>query len=167
MGTADMEHTRELSKTVCVHVRTSKDYLQRHNCSSRKLIQIIMEKNLIPAPIDNKNLMEDPFEDEVFGNFYAAPEHRSGATRRHLVGSCKTEDYDAIVDVKWFFGSHSIDIQVIAVSPSEDYETVRDDVFDHYEKIFKSWECDANRDLRVMFKRLLGILTVSFYFETE
>ena len=46
-----------------------------------------MEKNLIPAPIDNKNLMEDPFEDseELFGNFFVGRDHRIGS-KRHFVG---------------------------------------------------------------------------------
>lgn len=124
-----------------------------------------MEK--IYAPIDNKNLMEDPFEDEVFRDFYAAPDHRTGSKRRHLIGSVETENYDAIVDVKWFYGGHSIDIQVIAIQPTEDIEDVRREVFDHYEKIFKAWQCEDNEGLVVETKCVLGILTVSFYFVTD
>ena len=123
-----------------------------------------MEK--IYAPIDNKNLMEDPFEDDVFRDFYAAPEHRKGK-RRHLIGHVKTENYDAFVDVKWNYGDASIDIQVIAIQSSEDYELVRDEVFDHYEKVFKEWECEENENLRVGFNRVLGILNVSFWWEVD
>lgn len=125
----------------------------------------------IYAPIDNKNLLEDPFEDEVFKDFYAAPDHRvMGGKRRHLIGrKTVTDKYgmyygDGIVDVKWCYGDHSIDIQVLAVPGTEDYETVRDAIFDDYEREFKSWMCEDNPGLLVETKRVLGILTVSFYF---
>lgn len=124
-----------------------------------------MEK--IYAPIDNKNLMEDAFEDDVFANFYWAPEHRTGSKRRHMVGMVKTENYDAMVDVKWCWGEHSIDIQVIGIQPAEDIDEVRREVFYHYEQLFKAWQCDDNPDLVVETKRVLGILTVSFYFYVE
>lgn len=124
-----------------------------------------MEK--IYAPIDNKNLMEDGFEDEVFRDFYWAPDHRAGSKRRHLIGSVKTENYDAMVDVKWSFGGHSVDIQVIAIQPTEDKDLVEQEVFDHYEQVFKAWQCEDNEGLVVETKRVLGILTVSFYFECD
>lgn len=124
-----------------------------------------MEK--IYAPIDNKNLMEDPFEDEVFRDFYWAPDHRTGSKRRHLIGSVKTENYDAMVDVRWCWGDHSIDIQVIAIQPTEDIDEVRREVFNYYEQLFRSWQCQDNESLVVETKSVLGILTVSFYFEVE
>ncbi len=134
-----------------------------------------MEKELIIAPIDNKNLMEDPFEDEVFGNFYAAPDHRTGGKRRHLIGHFKDDNwmdkgwnnYEAYVDVKWNYGDNSVDISVIAVPPQNDYDDTVAFVFDHYKKLFKSWECKDNPGLVVKTKKVLGILTVSFYFEVE
>lgn len=121
----------------------------------------------IYAPIDNKNLMEDPFEDEVFQDFYWAPDHRTGSKRRHLIGSVKTENYDAMVDVKWCWGDNSIAIQVIAIQPAEDIDEVRREVFNYYEQLFKSWQCEDNESLVVETKIVLGILTVSFYFEVE
>ena len=124
-----------------------------------------MEK--IYAPIDNKNILEDPFEDDVFKDFYWGPDHRTGTKRRHLIGSVKTENYDAMVDVKWSFGDAAIDIQVIAIQPTEDIDDVRREVFDHYEQVFKAWQCEENEGLVVETKRVLGILTVSFYFECE
>lgn len=121
----------------------------------------------ICAPIDNKNILEDPFEDEVFRDFYWAPDHRK-KNARHLIGSVKTENYDAIVEVKWRFGDAAIEITIVAIQPAEDYELVRDEVFDHYEKIFKSWECEENENLRVETQRVLGfLLRVGFYFECE
>lgn len=120
----------------------------------------------IYAPIDNKNLMEDGFEDDVFQDFYYAPNHRWNNIR-HLVGSVKTENYDALVDVQWSFGSHSIDIQLLAYQPSENKDDVEQEVFDHYERVFKAWECEDNPDLVVKTRRINGILTVSFYFEYE
>ena len=119
------------------------------------------------APIDNKNLMEDAFEDEVFRDFYWAPDHRTGTKRRHLIGSVKTDSYDAMVDVRWSWGGHVVDIAVIAVQPTEDYGLVCDEVFGHYEQVFKSWQCKDNEGLVVETKRVPGILTVSFYFECE
>lgn len=124
-----------------------------------------MEK--IYAPIDNKNLMEDAFEDNVFQNFYWAPDHRTGGKRRHLIGQVKTENYDALTDVKWCWGEHTIDIQVIGFQPTEDINDVRREVFDHYEQVFKALQCEDNTGLVVETKRVLGILTVSFYFEIE
>jgi len=50
-----------------------------------------MKQKLIYAPIDNKNLLEDAFEDDVFGGFYAAPDHRKHNIR-HLVGHVRTAD---------------------------------------------------------------------------
>lgn len=126
-----------------------------------------MEKELIAAPIDNKNLMEDAFEDNEFQDFYWAPDHRKGDKRRHLVGTVKTENYDAFVDVKWCWGGNSIDIQVIGYQPTEDIDDVRREVFDYYERVFKALQCEDNPDLTVETKRVLGILAVSFYFEVE
>lgn len=128
----------------------------------------------IYAPIDNKNLMEDAFEDDVFRDFYPAPEHRA-YKRRHLVGLKQVKDEyghytgeDGYVDVKWNYGDHSIDIQVLAASPhGGDYETVRDAIFTAYEQEFRQWQCPENEGLVVETKRVLGILTVSFYFENE
>lgn len=121
----------------------------------------------IPAPIDNKNLMEDPFEDGVFQDFLWAPEHRNERHRRHMVGLAKTENYDAIVDARWWYGGHSVEIRLLALQPAEDVETVRDEVFAHYEKTFKSWQCEDNEGLVVETKVSDGVLTVSFYFEYE
>jgi len=121
----------------------------------------------IYAPIDNKNLMEGPFEDDVFRDFYWAPDHGTGSKRRHLVGMVKTENCDAIVDVRWCWGEHQIDIQVIGMQPAEDIDEVRREVFAHYEQTFRAWQCDDNPGLVVETKQVLGILTVSFYFECE
>ena len=56
-----------------------------------------MEQKLIPAPIDNKNLLEDPFEDEVFGNFYACCNHRknglSALIEKYNIGKEIYEEY--------------------------------------------------------------------------
>ncbi len=131
-----------------------------------------MEK--IDAPIDNKNLMEDPFEDEVFGDFYYAPDHRQGNNVRHLIGTVNLGDYDkeligleAMVEVKWHWGDSHIEIKLIGYNSTENLEEVRDEVFKHYRKVFKAWECDDNEDLRVEFYQLNNQLNVIFYFEVE
>lgn len=124
------------------------------------------------ATIDNKNLMEDAFTHDVFQGFFMAPDHMTWM-RRHMIGHEKVKDEngdavgDAYVDVKWTYGGNSVDIQVIATPDTDDYAYLRDLVFDHYEKVFKEWQCEDNRDLVVETKRVLDILTVSFYFDVE
>lgn len=122
----------------------------------------------IYAPIDNKNLMEDAFEDEVFRNFYAAPGHRKHNLRK-LIGSVKTENYDAIVDVWWHYGDHIIAIRLLGYQPQEDLDEVREEVMKHYERVFKAWQCDDNPGLIVETKRMPfpNIMTVSFYYEND
>ena len=128
----------------------------------------------IDAPIDNKNLMEDPFEDEVFGDFYAGPDHRKNGVR-HLIGLAEVYDeefpkcvnYSAYVDVTWTYGASHITIKVIGVSASEDFEETKNEVLEHYKKVFKAWECEDNPDLKVEFYQLNNQLNVIFYFECE
>lgn len=134
------------------------------------------KKNLIPAPIDNKNLMEDPFEDseELFGNFYVARDHRKGDIR-HFVGTCDVNDEEfpkcvnssGLVDASWSYGDNCVYIKLIAVSPCEDFETQRDEIFEHYKKVFKSWECEENRGLVVETKRVIDTLYVSFFYDLD
>ena len=128
-------------------------------------------KILIPAPIDNKNLLEDPFEDEVFGDFYACKDHRDGSFTRHLFGtlSLNTDDcyVDGFVEVNWKFGGHEVIISLKAVPQTEDIEQMRDDCYRYYEKLFKSWECEDNEDLVVKTTRKYDKLHVRFYFETD
>lgn len=131
-----------------------------------------MEKrNFIPAPIDNKNLLEDPFEDDVFRDFYQGSDHRKGNNKRHLIGTVSVDTdaiyFDGFVEVKWNWGSNTICIELIACPASEDYFSMKDDFFKYYEGIFKEWECPDNEDLRIQFKREDNKLYVSFYFEVE
>ena len=118
-----------------------------------------MEKNLMACPIDNKNLMEDPFEDEVFGDFLAARDHRENGVR-HLIGLTEVHDeefpkcvnYSAYTDASWFYGGNIVTIKVIAVEPTEDFDETRDGIFEYYKKLFKSWECEDNPNLVVGFR---------------
>ena len=128
----------------------------------------------IDAPIDNKNLMEDPFEDEVFGDFDYAPDHRNGKGTRHLVGRVNLADYDkellgleAVVDVKWHYGGSHITITLLAYNRTENLDEVRDEIFKHYRQVFKAWECEDNPDLKVEFYQLNNQRNVIFYFECE
>jgi hypothetical protein len=129
-----------------------------------------MEK--IKASIDNKNLMEDPFEDEVFGDFYAASDHRKGG-RRHLIGHKTVKDMfghdceQGIVDVSWSYGDNCVTITLLAVPGTEDWVNTRDYIFDDYKKEFKAWQCEDNPGLVVDFYQLGDKLNVIFYFETE
>lgn len=129
-----------------------------------------MEK--IAAPIDNKNLLEDPFEDEVFVDFYAAHDHRDGSRTRHLIGR-KTVAEDGVecesglVDVRWKYGDNCVTITLLSVPRTEDWEDTRRHIFDAYKQEFKAWECEDNPDLVVEFYELLDNLNVIFYFKCE
>ena len=130
-----------------------------------------MATKLIPAPIDNKNLCEDPFEDDVFGNFYATKFHRATKKRRSLIGTLHIDNddfyIDAIVAVEWFYGGNQIGIQVLAVPPTENFDYMRRDVYAYYKKIFSEWMNPDNPELRVEFYEQGGFLNVSFFFEVE
>lgn len=133
-----------------------------------------MEKNLIPAPIDNKNLMEDPFEDEVFCDFLAARDHRNDGMR-HLIGLTEVHDeefpkcvnYSGYTDISWHYGGNTVVIKVIAVAISEDFDKTRDEIFEYYKKLFKSWECEENRNLVVRFGSENDLLFVHFYWKED
>ena len=128
-------------------------------------------KTLIPAPIDNKNLLEDPFEDEVFADFYACKDHRDGSRTRHLMGTLNldSDDYyvDGFMEVNWKFGGHKVIISLKAVPQTEDIEQMRDDCYKYYENLFKSWECEDNEGLVVKTSRMYDNLYVKFYFEVD
>ena len=129
-----------------------------------------MEKKIIPAPIDNKNLMEDPFEDEVFADLYAAEDHRERGVR-HLIGLCTPKDEngfpleDGIVDVRWAYGGNTVTIRLIAVNPCNGFEVTQEEVFRHYKEIFKSWECEENQGLVVSFDSGRNVLYVHFNYD--
>ena len=128
-----------------------------------------MEK--IAAPIDNKNLMEDPFEDEVFGEFDVAHDHRVKGVR-HLIGykAVKEDGIECesgLVDVRWKWGDNCVTITLLAVPRTEDWECIRRRIFDDYKREFKAWECEDNPGLVVEFYELQDKLNVIFYFECE
>ena len=135
-----------------------------------------MEKNLMACPIDNKNLLEDPFEDEVFGDFLAARDHRESGVR-HLIGKVDVYDeefpkcvnYTGIVDVSWFYGGNTVTIKVLAVLGNQDFDESRDAIFEMYEKLFKSWECEENPDLVVVVRSvpMKDSLFVHFYWRVD
>ena len=126
-------------------------------------------------PIDNKNLMEDPFEDEVFcDNFFAARDHRESGVR-HLIGKVDVYDeefpkcvnYTGIVDVSWFYGGNTVTIKVLAVLGNQDFDESRDAIFEMYEKLFKSWECEENENLVIHFGSEKDSLYVHFYWSVD
>lgn len=134
-----------------------------------------MEKNLMACPIDNKNLMEDPFEDEVFcDDFLAARDHRNNGMR-HLIGKVKVYDeefpkcvnYCGYVDVCWHYGGNTVIIKVIGVAANEDFDETRDEIFEYYKNLFKSWECEENENLVVRFGSENDSLFVHFYWSVD
>lgn len=76
----------------------------------------------IAAPIDNKNLMDDPFEDEVFcDGFMHSYDHRDGKGTRHLIGTKDVVEDGVVnetglVDVCWKWGDNCVHITLLAVS---------------------------------------------------
>ncbi len=125
----------------------------------------------IAAPIDNKNILEDPFEDGVFSDFYAASDHRKGG-KRHLIGLKTVKEdgidcEDALVDVSWSYGDNCVTISLLAVPGTEDWEYTRRRIFDDYKREFKTWEREDNPGLVVEFYELVNRLNVIFYFECE
>lgn len=137
-----------------------------------------MEKrNYIPAPIDNKNLVEDAFEDatEIFGDFYDGKDHHVNG-QRHLVGLVQIYDEEfpkcvnaeGYVEVWWKYGGNAVTIKVLANNPCmEDYEETCKDIFDYYKKQFKSWECESNPGLVVEFEDSEDSLFVAFYWNLD
>ena len=121
------------------------------------------------APIDNKNLTEDGFEDDVFQDLYAASDHRKRGMR-HLIGYHRewgSEVGGAIIEAKWHYGEHMVVINVLAAAPQEDFDEVCKEVFAAATDTFKAWQCDDNPDLVVETEVRDHSLIVSFYFETE
>ena len=125
-------------------------------------------KTIIPAPIDNKNLCEDAFEDDVFVDFYGASDHRKNGLR-HLFGGVHidTEEtyIDGYVEVLWNYGNHVIGIELKATPQTEDFAEMRKNLYSYYRKVFKEWENPANEGLVVKFSEIANKLYVSFYFE--
>lgn len=119
----------------------------------------------VKAPIDDKHLMEDCFTEDVFQDFYVAPDDMQSGYR-HLIGTVKTEDYDAYVEASWKVNTNTVSINVVGYQPTADLDDVRREVYEHYERVFKEWECEEHPELKVECIRSY-LLTVSFYFETD
>ncbi len=135
-----------------------------------------MEK--IAAPFDGKNLIDDDLRDVVFQNCYWAADMKGG--RSHMIGHVDVDSYDkdgiyldAIVDAQWSDSSNTIRIELLACPCQEDFFSMRDDFFRHYEGIFREWEqglkdnCIEPDSAEVDFKREGNVLYVSFYFVTD
>lgn len=121
------------------------------------------------APIDNKNLSEDAFEDDVFQDLYAASDHRK-RNMRHLIGYHREwgrELGGAIIEAKWHYGEHIVCINVLAVAPQEDFDEVRKEVFACAADAFKAWQREDNPCLVVETEVRENTLVVSFYFDEQ
>ena len=129
----------------------------------------------IYCPIDNKNLLEDAF-DEIIEDLYEAPDHYKGG-HRHKVGFLQVKDNDggliceAYVDVSWCFGDNAVEIKLLAFNEHVNYlEETTKEVFKHYTRIFKGWENEENDGLRVEcyeMRNSTPLLRVKFYYEIE
>ena len=136
---------------------------------------MIREKNLMECPIDDKNLCEDPLEDGIFcDGFMAARDHREKG-HRHLIGHVKVYDKDfpkcvnywGYVDVSWRYGGNTITIKMLATDSGEDFDDMRDGIFDHYKEFFKSWECEDTPGLVVHLGWEGDSLYVHFYYNMD
>ena len=130
-------------------------------------------KKLIPAPIDDKNLMEDSFEDEVFADFHECADHHESG-KRHLMGRLDVleesndnlEIYiDAYIDVAWQFGGNTVCITLLACPVSDCFDTMSEDLATYYTREFKKWECPDNEYLVVQTRHENNKVYISFFFE--
>lgn len=129
---------------------------------------------LIPAPIDNKNLSEDSFEDEVFQDFFQAEDHRKTTNKRHLIGKVFVDTYDengiyidGYVDVKWEWGSNEIVLELLACPASEDFPSMCESFAKYYTNVFKEWETSDNDALSIRTLKDGNKLFVGFFFVDE
>lgn len=130
------------------------------------------------ATIDNKNLLEDGFEDDLFRDFYPATDHRKNNVR-HLVGNVevkedKTPICDAYVDVIWHFGDAAITITMLGCNPFCDEVDVQfEELCKFYESKFKEWEDASNENafegetFHIGVERKECSLEVSFWWEID
>ena len=127
------------------------------------------------APIDNKDLMEDGFEDDIFRDFYPAPDHRQKNNVRHLVGLLHLGyRCDAILDVHWHFGDAAITITMLAANPfCDSHDEQMNEVLCHYEQVFREMERGCNENCapdvtyHIDLKRDGYKIEVSFWTEVE
>lgn len=130
------------------------------------------------APIDNKNLLEDGFEDDLFGDFMPGTDHRKNNVR-HLIGhkqifENKSIVCDAIVEAKWHFGDAAITITMLACCPfCDNEEEQRNTLFKYYESKFKEMEdacnenCMEDESFHIGIERKENQLEVSFWWEVD
>ena len=128
-------------------------------------------KKRIAAPFDGKNLCDDSLRDDVFRDCYYCDDSKGRKT--HVLGNV-TEDnedvyFDGIVDARWSETSNTIRIELMACPCQEDFFSMRDDFFKHYEKLFKGWEndvkehCFDDEGFLVEFERENNVLYVRFW----
>ena len=135
-------------------------------------------KKKMYAPIDNKNLLEDGFEDDLFVDLMPAVNHRKNNVR-HLIGHKqitmdKSLVCDAIVEAKWHFGDAAITIKMLACCPfCDDEEEQWDVLFKDYERKFKEMEKCTNENLfegesfHIGIERNENEMHVSFWYEED
>ena len=130
-------------------------------------------KKLMPAVFDNKDLLEDYLEDDIFGDFSWAKDHNKRG-KRHLIGqvSVHNEKYDieSTIEVKWNWGENTIYIQQIACSRYENFDDQNEQLFDYYTELFQPKNNPVNGVDDLVVKTHTdsdGKIMVSFYWEVE
>ena len=134
-----------------------------------------MEKILIDAPFDDKNLCDDWLRDDVFCDSFLAMSDNGKRGKTHLIGKCEVYDehftkcinYWGYVEVTWWNTNNVIVIKLVGVDVGEDWEDTRNGIFEHYKKIFnKVADNEDNEDLVVRFGSENDELYVHFFFDT-
>lgn len=129
------------------------------------------KKVKMPAPLDDKNLCDDSLRDDVFEGCYWCDDSKNG--KSHVL--CHIEEdyddiyFDGIVDAQWSSKSNTIRVELKACPCTDDFYSMREDFFKHYERLFKGWEDDVKENHRdddgflVEFEREDNVLYVSFW----
>lgn len=95
---------------------------------------------LSPARFNDKDLLEEYLEFNLFGDFHAAKDNHNGKMRK-LIGRLEVIDYehyiDATIQATWEWGSNFLCIEVLACNRDEDYDSQTEQVFEYYRKIIK------------------------------
>lgn len=129
-------------------------------------------ERLIPASIDNKNIMEDSLLEDVFEGLYHAQDHFENG-KRHLIGEISVfeeEDenietfIEGIVDVKWQYGSNIIRLELLGAQEKEYFSSMADDFAKYYTRIFKEW---GDTNVVVKTSQQGNRLYVALYFKCE
>ena len=111
-----------------------------------------------------REIIEDFLYDNIFSQFDFAKDHNYNG-KRHLIGMVTTEEDGAscIVDVKWRLNSNEIEMTILAVQPTEDFDYVSDCVYGQFDRKIK----DAlHESVGAKCSQCNGVMRIRFYRKT-